>query len=63
MAEAKRSADWDAPAALWALWAEIHRDNKQRSEPFTEADIHPFLKAEAVKPRPISEMRDKFRHG
>ena len=63
MAEARRSADWDGPSLLWALTAELHRDAKKRSKPFTPADVHPFLKAEAEKPRPISELGKELRNG
>lgn len=64
MAEAKRSTDWDAPSVLWALWAELHRDEKRRSKPFTAADVHPFYEATKEQPRPISEfVREAEQYG
>ena len=61
MAEARRSSEWDAPAELWALTAELNRDTKKRGKPFTSDDIHPFRRPpEQSKPRPLKEARRHF---
>jgi hypothetical protein len=42
MAEARRRDAWDHTANLMALTANINRDPKQRREPFTAGEFHPF---------------------
>lgn len=60
-ADARIEAAWDQTSVLWALHAEMNRDDKQRRKPFTPYDIHPFYKsAENVGPRPISELGAMF---
>ena len=41
MAAGRRREAWYHTALLVTMQAEMNRDRKQRSQPFTEADFHP----------------------
>ena len=43
---ARVTSEWDPPSAVWALIAETNRDSKQRPDPFTIYDIHPYREKE-----------------
>lgn len=43
MSMAKRKEQWAHTAEILALLANIYRDRKRRSRPFTPADFHPLL--------------------
>lgn len=63
-AESKLSASWDAPAQLWALLAEVHRDRKQRRDPYTAADVHPFLRRhKETAPRTWKQLGSDLKNG
>ena len=51
MADAKRRDQWSHTAAALAMTANVHRDRKKKSQPFTPADFHPLArrKTPAVK--------------
>lgn len=55
MAEARQSSLWDHTATLWALTAEINRDEKERPKPFTPLDVHPYHEAPKERPMTIGE--------
>ncbi|MEX2188444.1 MAG: hypothetical protein WD875_16670 [Pirellulales bacterium] len=41
---ARQTDRWNHTAMTCALMANIHRDKKKRSKPFTPSDFHPFAK-------------------
>lgn len=59
MAAGRRREAWYHTALLAALTAEINRDRKGRSQPFTESDFHPdgaaaYRAAHKARARPLS---------
>jgi hypothetical protein len=44
MAEGKSERLWDHTAAVIATIAEVNRDRKKRSRPYTPAEFHPHVK-------------------
>lgn len=42
MAETRLRSQWDHTSALMAIQAELNRDHKKRSQPFTFRDFHPY---------------------
>jgi hypothetical protein len=42
MAEARQRTAWEQTSATLALLANIHRDEKKRSSPFTPDEFNPF---------------------
>lgn len=45
-ANARRRIDWNHTASILAMLAEINRDHKKRSKPFSAEDFHPDIIAE-----------------
>ena len=42
MAQGKRKADWQIASAQMALLANINRDKKKRTKPYSPSDFDPF---------------------
>lgn len=42
MADGRNKANWDHTAAVLCALANIHRDAKKRSRPFSPAEFHPY---------------------
>lgn len=56
MVDGRRRDAWDRTSVLWALTAEINRDEKKQRDPFTPHDIHPFFaKQKAERTMTIGE--------
>jgi hypothetical protein len=36
--------DWDHTSVMWALHANVNRDEKTRPEPYSPLEIHPYRK-------------------
>ena len=53
MAEARREHDWSIASSQMAMLAEIHRDRKRRSRPFSPAEFNPLTRRTA-KPIPTT---------
>ena len=52
MADARRRDQWSHTSAVLAMTANIHRDRKKKSQPFTPADFHPL----AARKRPAPKV-------
>jgi len=48
MADARRKDQWSHTAAVLALVANVHRNPKKRSKPYSPAEFHPFVERKPV---------------
>lgn len=62
MHDAKCETDWNHTASLMALIANINRDPRKRTAPFSISDFHPMLQRVAAKPTPsdITSLKNVF---
>jgi len=49
MVDARRQDQWSHTAAVMALTANVHRNPKRRSQPFSPAEFHPLLDRKPAK--------------
>ena len=49
MADSRRKDQWSHTAAVMALTANIHRNPKKRSKPYSPAEFHPLVERTPVK--------------
>ena len=48
MADARRKDQWSHTAAVMALTANVHRNPKKRSRPYSPVDFHPLIERKPV---------------
>jgi len=53
MSDARRQDQWTHTATSMALLANIHRNPKKRSQPFTPLEFHPLAKPKQSKPAKV----------
>ena len=65
MADARLEHEWNLSAAIQALLAEVNRDRKTRSKPFTVHDFHPLhaRRRQQQNTIPMGELRTLFTEG
>jgi hypothetical protein len=54
MYQGRATSDWDHTSVLWALIANVNRDEKQKPEPYTPYDIHPYRQQEQRRADEVS---------
>ncbi len=57
MADARRKDQWSHTAAVLALTANVHRNPKKRSKPYSPAEFHPLVER---TPNPEGTRIDKI---
>ena len=62
MAEARRREAWSHTATLLAMTANVHRNPKKHTRPFSPVEFHPLLGAQpsAVMKTPIETLKRVF---
>lgn len=62
MADGRLRERWNHTAAVLAMLANAHRDQRRRAEPFGVADFHPFAAPRREEPLKvdITVLRDVF---
>lgn len=49
MADGRRQDQWSHTAAAMSLLANVHRNPKKRSQPYTPAEFHPLMNRKPLK--------------
>ncbi len=62
MTDARRNDQWSHTAAVMALTANVHRNPKKRSQPYTPAEFHPLVeqKKTPTKKAGLKALKDVF---
>lgn len=54
MSRGRATQHWDHTSVLWALIANVNRDDKLKPEPYSPYDIHPYRLAVQEQPQESS---------